>query len=416
MPRMSGSGRTALVLSGGGARGAYEVGVLAVLLPELEARGERPSILVGTSVGAINAAALASTAHLPAEEAIERELRRWGQVSRTTVIRPVVQRLPLTALRFLGGLVGVPGVRLESLLDPSPLQRNLKTWINWPRMHRNLNSGTVRSLSVVATAARSGRPVAFVEGELGSAARRSHVIDYVAAKIGQTHVRASAAIPILFPPVRVTTPAAAAGWYVDGGTRLNTPIKPAIDLGADRVVVIGTGSVTPIPKHEGRHDAPPPDFGVGALHLLEGALGDPLVEDLRKLGDINTFFANGSSSSGAARHRRSRGRPGYRAVPYIFVGPSHRGAIAELAMDCYRSRYGGLKALRSLDLAALSRLLGRNSPTHGELLSYLFFDPEFIMGLVEMGRKDARAWLDAPPGPSEPWQLEPLEALARTGH
>ena len=137
------------------------------------------------------------------------------------------------------------------------------------------------------------------------------------------------------------------------------------------------------------------------------------MEDLRKLGDINTFSSNGSSSPAATRHRHSRGRPGYRPIPYIFVGPSRPGAIAQLAMDCYRSRYGGLKALRSLDLAALSRLLGRNSPTHGELLSYLFFDPEFIMGLVEMGRNDARAWLDAPPGPSEPWQLEPLEALAR---
>ncbi len=409
---MSGGEQTALVLSGGGARGAYEVGVLSVLLPALEERGQRPTILVGTSVGAINAAALASTAHLPAQEAVERELQRWRQVNRATVIRPVIQRLPLTALRFVGGLAGIPGVRLESLLDPSPLERNLKTWINWPKMHRNLNNGAVSSLGVVATAASSGRPVAFVEGQLGRQARNSHVIDYVSAKIGQTHVRASAAIPILFPPVRVTTPAAAAGWYVDGGTRLNTPIKPAIDLGADRVVVIGTGSVTPVPKHEGRHEAPPPDFGAGALHLLEGALGDPLVEDLRKLGDINTFYANGSSPPAAARHRRSRGRPGYRSIPYIFVGPSHPGAIAELAMDCYRSRYGGLKALRSLDLAALSRLLGRNSPTHGELLSYLFFDREFITGLVEMGSRDAQAWLDAPPGPSEPWQLEPLEALA----
>jgi len=410
---MSSSDRTALVLSGGGARGAYEVGVLSVLLPELEARGERPSILVGTSVGAINAAALASAAHLPAERAIERELERWSQINRAAVIRPVIQRLPLTALRFVGGMFGVPGVRLESLLDPSPLERNLKSWINWPRLHRNLTNGVVRSLGVVATAAGSGRPVAFIEGELSREARSSNVIDYVAAKVGQTHVRASAAIPILFPPVRVTTPAAASGWYVDGGTRLNTPIKPAIDLGAERVVVIGTGSVTPVPKHEGRHDAPPPDFGVSALHLLEGALGDPLVEDLRKLGDINSFCSNGSGSPTAVRHRKSRGRPSYRAIPYIFVGPSHPGAIAELAMDIFNSRYGGPKALRSLDLAALSRLLGRNSPTHGELLSYLFFDSEFIKGLVEMGRTDARAWLDAPPGPSEPWQLEPLEALAR---
>ncbi len=182
------------------------------------------------------------------------------------------------------------------------------------------------SLGVVATAARSGQPVAFVEGELGSETGNSRAIDYVAAKIGQTHVRASAAIPILFPPVRVTTPAAAAGWYVDGGTRLNTPIKPAIDLGADRVVVIGTGSVAPVPKHEGRHDAPAPDFGVSALHLLEGALGDPLVEDLRKLGDINTLSANGSSSPSATRHRNSRGRPSYRSIAAATVA-LRRGVV-----------------------------------------------------------------------------------------
>jgi NTE family protein len=81
-------------------------------------------------------------------------------------------------------------------------------------------------------------------------------------------------------------------------------------------------------------------------------------------------------------------------------------------MRCYRERYGGLKALRSPDLAALSRLLGTASPTHGELLSYLLFDREFIRALIEMGRRDAQAWLEAPPGAEEPWQLEPLEALA----
>jgi NTE family protein len=405
--------RVALVLAGGGARGAYEVGALSVLLPLLEQRGERPSTFVGTSVGAINAAALAATSHLPAAESVARELERWEEVHTAAVIRPVIWRLPLTAARFAGGLLGVPGVRLESLLDPTPLKRNLEQWIDWPQLHRNISArGQVGSLAVVATAARSGRPVAFVEGRLPAAALKSHVIDYVAATIEEPHVLASAAIPILFPPVRITEPRAAAGWYVDGGTRLNTPIKPAIDMGADRVVVIGTGSVAPVPKHEGRHQAPAPDFGVSALHLLQGALSDPLVEDMRKLGDVNSFYANGPSSPRALRHRRSQGRPPYRPLPYIFIAPPKPSAIAELASSCFRSRYGGLKALRSPDLAALSRLLGRDSPTHGELLSYLLFDREFIGELIEMGRRDARAWLDAPPGPEQPWQLEPLDAFA----
>ena len=410
---MSRAPRVALVFAGGGARGAYEVGAMSVLLPLLERRGERPSIFVGTSVGAINAAALASTRHLPAEESVARELERWSQVHSAAVIRPVIPRLPITALRFAGGLIGIPKVRLESLLDPTPLKRNLQRWIDWRQLHRNIASkGPVEALSVVATAARTGRPVAFVEGALPATATRSHVIDYVAAKVEEPHVLASAAIPILFPPVHITQPRAAAGWYVDGGTRLNTPIKPAIDLGADRVVVIGTGSISPVPKHEGRNLAPAPDFGVSALHLLQGALSDPLVEDLRKLGDVNAFYANGSGSQSALRHRRTRGRPPYRPIPFIFIAPPKPSAIAELAMRCYRERYGGLKALRSLDLAALSRLLGTASPTHGELLSYLLFDREFIRALIEMGRRDAQAWLDAPPGAEEPWQLETLEALA----
>jgi NTE family protein len=410
---MSRPPRVALVLAGGGARGAYEVGALSVLLPMLERRGERPSIFVGTSVGAINAAAMAATRQLSAEESVARELERWSQVHSAAVIRPVILRLPITALRFAGGLLGLPKVRLESLLDPTPLKRNLQRWIDWAQLHRNVAArGPVDALAVVATAARTGRPVAFVEGQLPAAALRSHVIDYVGAKIQEPHVLASAAIPILFPPVQITQPRAAAGWYVDGGTRLNTPIKPAIDLGADRVVVVGTGSISPVPKHEGRHLAPAPDFGVSALHLLQGALSDPLVEDLRKLGDINTFYANGSGSPAARRHRNSRGRPAYRPIPFIFIAPPGPSAIAELAMRCFRDRYGGLKALRSPDLAALSRLLGTDSPTHGELLSYLLFDREFIGALVEMGRRDAQAWLDAPPGPDEPWQLEPLEALA----
>jgi NTE family protein len=404
-----------LVLAGGGARGAYELGALSVLFPALEKRGERPSIFTGTSVGAINAAGLAATRHLSAQDSIARELERWREVDRAAVIRPILPRLPLTALRFFGGVLGLPGVRLESLLDPAPLQRNLQRWIDWRQLHQNVADGTVRSLAAIATAARSGRPVAFVEGALEKRARNSHVVDYVPALIEPAHVRASAAIPILFPPVHIARPRNAAGWYVDGGTRLNTPIKPAIDLGAKRLVVIGTGSVTPPPKHAGRHEAPAPDFGVSALHLLQGALADPLLEDMRKLADINMFYADRSRSPAAVRQRRAHDRPPYRPIPYIFIAPRRSGEIAELAAKSFHGRYGGLKAVRSPDLAALSRLLGGDSPTHGELLSYLLFDHEFIEQLIEMGAKDANAWLNATPGRTEPWQTEPLDAFSESG-
>lgn len=95
----------------------------------------------------------------------------------------------------------------------------------------------------------------------------------------------------------------------------------------------------------------------------------------------------------------------------MFIAPRRADAIAELAMRTFDARYGGLGALSSPDLAALARVLSRHRPTLGELLSYLLFDREFIDALIEMGAADANAWLNSPPGPNEPWQLEPLDAF-----
>jgi NTE family protein len=412
---MTDTGGVGLVLAGGGARGAYELGVLSVLLPFLQERDERPSVLVGTSVGAINAAGIAATSHLSASQAVSQELARWHEVDRGAVIRPVLARLPIKLARFAGDVLSLRGVRLASLLDPSPLQRNLGRWIDWSQLHENLTSGQVHRLAVVATAAHTGRTVAFVEGKNGPALPSSHGIDYMQATIEQEHVRASAAIPILFPPVRVEQPAEARGWYIDGATRLNAPIKPALDLGATRLVVIGTGSIMAEPKDPGHHDAPAPGLGSSAMHLLQGALADPLIEDLRKLAEINTFCTDQESSPAAGHRRHAHGKPPYRRVPYMFIAPRVPGAIAKLASDVFQARYGGIKGARSPDLAVLGRLLGGHNHAHGELLSYLLFDREFIDGLIRMGECDANAWLNTVPGPDEPWQTEPLDAFTQTG-
>jgi NTE family protein len=422
--------RVGLVLSGGGARAAYETGALSVLMPALERRDQRPTVYVGTSVGAINAAYLAASRHLPAEEALGGGLDRWREVSKGQVIRPILLRqAPLTALRYVGEVLALPRVRMPSLLDPSPLQGNLSRWIDWRAVRRNVREKVVDSVAVVATAARSGRTVVFLETKEERKLHNSHLIDYVPAKLDSEHVLASAAIPILFPPVRVNKPAEARGWYFDGGTRLNTPIKPALDLGVDRLVVIGMDAITDPPQEPGRHESAQPDFGDGALHVLQGMLVDPVAEDMRILGNINMFFAdrsdNGSRGRGAAkknggsvaarRYRQARGKPPYRQVPYIFVAPAKQGAIGALAVEVFRERFGGWKGIRSPDFRLLNRLIGGDSPTHGELLSYLFFDPEFIEELIKMGQADARRWLNAAPGPADPWQVEPLEAFTRSG-
>jgi NTE family protein len=401
---------------------------MAVLGPALAARDERPSIYIGTSVGAVNATYMAASEHLPADEAGEGGLQRWREVNKGTIIRPILLRqAPLTALRYAGEIIGLPGIRLPSLLDPRPFERNLDRWIDWDAVHRNVDEDVVEIVGTVATAARSGRTVVFVEGHAERIKHKSHAIDYVTTRLDEQHVRASAAIPILFPPVRVEHPNEARGWYFDGGTRLNTPIKPALDLGAERLIVIATDSVAEPSKRPGRHDSEPPDFGDGALHVLQGMLVDPVVEDMRILGNINMFFAdrgNGgrerretsgrrATDQATERYRAARGKPPYRSIPYIFIAPEKRGAIGRLATEVFRDRYGGLKGLRSPDFPLLNRLLGGESPTHGELLSYLFFDREFIEELIRMGQRDARRWLRSGPGPDDPWQIEPLDAFTR---
>jgi NTE family protein len=397
--------RVGLVLAGGGARGAYEAGALSVLLPFLERRGERPTVLVGTSVGAINAAYLAASRHVPAARAAAGGVERWREVTKDRVVRPILGRHGArTALRYAGELLAVPGVRVPSLLDPAPLSKSLPRWVDFNALHRNVSDRVVDAVAAVATAAGSGRTVVFTEGE--TPPHRPGRLDYARVPLEPDHVRASAAIPLFFPAVRVERPARSRGGYFDGGSRLNTPIKPAIDLGVDRLAVVGTASIGAVQAQPDLEDARQPDICDGALNVLQGMLVDPLAEDLRTLGRINE--AVGADGDGAGPERGPLRKHPYRQLPYMFIGPQHRGEIGRLALDVFRRRYGGIKGLRSLDFPLLNRLLGGETINHGELLSYLFFDPAFIEQLIALGRHDARRWIDAAREADEPWQIGPL--------
>jgi NTE family protein len=156
----------------------------------------------------------------------------------------------------------------------------------------------------------------------------------------------------------------------------------------------------------------PPDLGDGISHLLEGTLVDPLIDDLTKLGNINSFLVGDRAGPGPKLYRTARGKRPYREVPYVFVAPQRRGAIGELAMEVFRERYGGFRgALRSIDFRLIHDLLGGPSPAHGELLSLLFFDREFTAELIRMGRDDAKLWMAGTHDGGGPWRLSPLDAL-----
>jgi NTE family protein len=399
MPPALGSS-VAVVLPGGGARGAYEAGAMSELLPALEARGEHVSIFCGTSVGAINAAKLASMAHLSAAEQADDGIRRWTEMRKGDVIRRILgPSLPWTLLRALGEALELPGMRLAALLDPAPLRDSLERWIDWDALRSNVRSGRAEAVCVVATDLARGGPVAFVEGGALPARRPSEKLQFQRVRLTGEHVRASAAIPLLFPPVEVTSPRAARGHYIDGGTRLNTPIKPALALGADKVIVVGFEPFASGPPEAANGRTP--RLADVAANMVDGLLVDQVSEDLRRLVAINSFFAEhaGSGTSPSARaYRRARGRPPYRRVSYALVSPETRGEIGALAERVFARRYGGLRGLRAPDFPLLARVIGARGRSRGELLSFLLFDEEFVGELVELGRRDARRWLERHPG------------------
>jgi NTE family protein len=386
--------RIAVVLPGGGTRGAYEAGALSVLLPELQARGERIEIVCGTSVGAINAALLASLAHVPAEQQAAAILGRWRAMRKGDVVSRIVGPMaPLTLLRLLGETLELPGVHLAGLMNPAPLKASLERWIDWPALHRNVADGVVDAVCVVATSLERGAPVAFVESA-GRAPRSSDDLRYVAVQLRGEHVRASAAIPVLFPPVEVTRPLSAAGHYIDGGTRLNAPIAPAIALGAQRIVVVG---FEPLTAAEPRPAADRPRLADVAANVLDGLLVDQVADDVRRLMAINSFFAEGirtGTAPSARAYRAARGRAPYRRIGCALISPERRGMLGELAEEVFRERYGGVKGLRAPDFPLLARLLGGGrARSRGELLSFLLFDEVFVEELIAAGRRDAKRWL-----------------------
>jgi NTE family protein len=382
---------TALVLSGGGARGAYEVGALSELLPALEKRGEAPRIMVGTSVGAFNAAFIAANAHRPAREALDAGIEVWSELRWRDSLAPFgafgdepVRR------RILAQALGVRRTRIHALLDPAPLEKTLARVVDFDKLARNVEEGALDAAAVATTSALSGRTVVFHEGGESPAHDPVRQIDYVATRLTSEHVRASGAIPGLFPAVHIGSPERARGWYFDGGTRLNTPIKPALELGADRVVVIGLNSIAPGPEElAGPHR---PDVYEATAQIMQALLTDRLADDMRELASENVPDGDGE-----------------RLIPYIFVAPQKRDELGAIAARVWRERYSGARGLlRDRDLALLGRFIAAgDDPAHGELISALLFSPEFAQELIELGRRHAREWLDAPHDDG-PWRTGPL--------
>ncbi|HEY5656818.1 MAG TPA: patatin-like phospholipase family protein [Myxococcota bacterium] len=396
--------RTAIVLAGGGARGAYEAGVLSHLFESVYPRlpnGFEFDLVSGTSVGAIHAAFTAASTQLePAKRAVQLT-RTWSEMRIADVLRLSsfdLIAMPLRALGLIklrrearGGSAGSVG----GLMDLSPLEQLVAQRVPWRELRNNLERGRPGALCISCTEVRSGRVTLFMDGPLADATPWSHDPNAhaICGEITARHVRASAALPFLFPAVRIGE-----HYYVDGGLRMNTPLSPALRLRADRVLVIAL-------KHARApdEDAPPypeevitePAFLLGKV--LNALTLDQLEYELHRIGVINALIEQGRTVYGddflarmnvAVREQRG---VGFRRVATAVVRPSQD--IGQLAAACH-ARSGGLRSIGLLP-ELIARAARRGVPgREADLLSYLYFDRCFTSQLVELGREDARAMED----------------------
>src|ERR1700692_1397454 len=215
MPRSKPSvGPVALVLAGGGARGAYEIGALSALLPTLE-EDEQPQIVIGTSVGAINAAYVAAHAHESPRQIAEGGMELWGRIGYGSVLKPLVSFSEGMRLwSYLREVLGSRRAHTNSLLDPSPLTATLSNLVAFDQIHENVAAGHLVTAGVVATSGRTSTSVVFHDGGRSPATDTSRGISYVQSELSEDHVRASAAIPLVFPAVPIDRPDGRR-WYFD---------------------------------------------------------------------------------------------------------------------------------------------------------------------------------------------------------
>ncbi len=352
-----------LILSGGGARAAYQVGVLRAAI-EIHGSDELPfGVICGTSAGAINAAFLAANAHRP-REGLEALYRTWRSISPADVYDPRWRAVigSLARIAFAPFLRG-DRAAAHSVLSSEPLRGMLDNWLDFEAVRANLARGAVQSLCITAVDYATGTSVAFYEG--GSVPPWNRVYRRgEPTRLGHQHVMASAAIPILFPAQRIGD-----AFYGDGALRQLHPISPALKLGASRLFVIGVSTR--------RIDAPEmldrrrPTIGQMAGHMLNREFIDNLEADILLAERINALTD--------PLRAHMPGNAGMQHIDTLVITPSQPfNAIAAAYMQAQP---------RSMRL--LFRLLGAGPRGAGaSFASYLMFDGNFCARLMDLGYAD----------------------------
>jgi NTE family protein len=364
--RPPGTPRTALVLSGGGARGAYQVGVLRELVEQGFLAQERVDILVGSSAGSINAAAVAAWSD-DLQRGVAGLERVWREIHPAQVYRTDMASLGRIGARWawdlsFGGATG--HVQPKSLLDTAPLRELLAAHIPFERIATNVAARHVAALAIIATDLYTSNGVIFLEAAPDTPlwTRRRWRIERTPIRV--EHLVASSAIPIFFPSVAI-----GGRYFGDGSIRNTAPLSPAINLGAERIIAIGVSG--PTPEKVTASPLEPPTVAQVAGVLLDAVMLDAIEVDVEHSERVNASVQH---------HETGDEDAVFRKVDVLWIRPSHR--VRGLAEE--------LVHRLPVVVHYLLRGLGSDASV-AELASYLLFDSTFCSKLIDLGREDVAA-------------------------
>jgi len=370
-----------LVMTGGGARGAYQVGVLKRIgeIKRVQTQGNPFPIIGGSSAGAINSTALAvgSDDFALATRVLARV---WSDLRPSDVFRCDLLSQAHNSLTWIldlsfGGIFG--GGNARSLLDATPLRHFLNAHLHCDRIHDNIKRGHLYALAISATNFNSGESYLFIQGKKGHPMWNRVRLVTVATRITVDHICASAAIPLIFQPVRLEIPRRSA-FFGDGCVRLQQPLSPVIRLGAEKVFAIGVRCEN-LEHHKEPTDERDPSLAQVMGVLFNVMFLDHLATDIEHLQRLNQRLSNG--------HIIHPGIEGYeelRPLTSLLMTPSVD--LSQLAEQHQR------------DIPYLIQYfvnsLGRDAASCADLMSYLLFASKYTRALIEIGYDDASQRID----------------------